>query len=76
MSNWTVRCANPRCRHVHAESARVDKPHEKQPYGSGMTITQSTCPKCGCKSYYRANAKDLARAAQQSSRVEAATAAE
>lgn len=68
--NWIIRCAKQSCRHICDEadwlSVKTANP----------LVSQLVCPKCGCKSYYRANAKDLAMLNQQSARLEAAIAAE
>lgn len=40
-----VRCC--RCKHKHNEFERIGKPHR-----SDKAITESTCPRCGARSYY------------------------
>lgn len=41
-----VQCT--RCRNKHTKEERVDKAERKW----GINTMVSTCPKCGCKSYY------------------------
>lgn len=77
MSNWIIRCANPRCRHVCVDSDWVFKP-KKNPTEEDITLNvkQSHCPKCDCLSYYRATPKEIARLNLPSPRMEAAISAE
>lgn len=61
MTQWIVRCANPRCRHVCHESDWILKPKENPTEADIKLRTQQThCPKCDCKSFYKANAKESA----------------
>jgi len=45
MKDILVKCT--RCRHQCMESEWIDIPHPKI-----KSMTEATCPKCGCKSYY------------------------
>lgn len=53
--NETKKVQCTRCRNKHLKEERVDKPERKWGINN---ITVSTCPKCGCKSYY-ANPEDF-----------------
>ncbi len=77
MSNWIIRCANRRCRHVCDERDWVLKP-KKNPTKADITLRtkQSHCPKCDGKSFFRATQGEIAKMNQPSARVEAACAAE
>ena len=46
-NNTPVKCC--RCRHQHTTGQRVDVPSKKF---LGLDATDSTCPRCGGKSYY------------------------
>lgn len=61
MSNWIIRCANPRCRYVCDDRDWVLKP-KKNPTEADIKLStmQAHCPKCDCKSYYKANAEERA----------------
>ncbi len=59
MSTWIIRCSNPRCRHVTSEDEWVLKPSGKKM--GGLDVKQSHCPKCDCKSYYKATEKEIAQ---------------
>lgn len=62
MSNWIVRCANPRCRHICDDSNWVSKPKANpSEVERKLRVSVSHCPKCDCTSYYKANAKEIAR---------------
>lgn len=68
MSNWIIRCANPRCRHVAPESDWTFKPKQK-PTGTerALSVSEAHCPKCDCKTFYKATQKEIAKAGLQSS---------
>jgi hypothetical protein len=70
---WIIRCANPRCRHVCDDRDWVLKP---APDFAGLTVHKCHCPKCGCTSYSKATAKEIAQLGAPSARMEAAVAAE
>lgn len=63
MSNWIIRCANPRCRHVCDERDWILKPKEKPTEADiKLRTRQSHCPKCDCKSFYKAKPHEIAKA--------------
>lgn len=60
MSNWIIRCANPRCRHVCDERDWLLKPKKKPTKADIYLRTREAhCPKCDCKSYYKATASEV-----------------
>lgn len=63
MSNWIIRCANPRCRHVCDERDWVLKP-KRNPTEADVRLNtaQAHCPKCDYEGYYRATEKEIQRA--------------
>lgn len=63
MSNWIVRCANPRCRHVCDDRDWVYKPKTNPtPADIKLNTRQGHCPKCDGTSYYKAKPREIAAA--------------
>lgn len=63
MSNWIIRCANPRCRHVCDDRDWILKPKENPTEADIQLRTREAhCPKCDCKSYYKAKPHEIEKA--------------
>jgi hypothetical protein len=63
MSNWIIRCANPRCRHVCDDRDWILKPKENPTAIDIQLCTRDAhCPKCDCTSYYKAKLREIKQA--------------
>lgn len=77
MSNWIIRCANRKCRHVCDERDWVLKAKRNPTEAEvRLRVKQAHCPKCDKTAYYRATQMEIERMKLPSARVEAACASE
>lgn len=61
-SNWIVRCANPRCRHVCFENDWIRKPKANPtPIEATLRVKQAHCHKCNSTSFLRATEKEAVK---------------
>lgn len=51
MKDQNIRCARPGCNWRGKHSELTDG---NTRISNGLHVTQKVCPKCGCKSYYKA----------------------